>query len=144
MSTCIDWATPNLPLWFILIICWIICCSEKELFWHQVIYFSPFLSFSPNECPLQWIWAMLDGNFSIVCGSVAETILCLVSSGYNINRSHTIFFFSCGTGYFYILRHDEIFEEQISHSASRTGLSEVCHKIVLKLFTWCGACWEQK
>lgn len=84
---------------------------------------------------------MLDGNFSIVCGSVAETILCLVSSGCNLNRSHSshFFFFSCGIVYFYILKHDEVFEEQISHSASRTALSEVGHKIVLKLFTWCGA-----
>lgn len=35
---------------------------------------------------------MLDGNFSIVCGSAVETILCLVSSDCNINRSHTTFF----------------------------------------------------
>lgn len=80
---------------------------------------------------------MLNGNFSIVCGSVVETILCLVLSGCNKNRNHSTFL--CGMMYFYNLKHDDIFEEHISHSTSRTSLSEVCHKIVFKLFTWCGA-----
>lgn len=135
--TCMLRATLNLPLCFIHMANLLVL--KEPVFCHKVVSFFSLLVFL-FQCPLQWTRVMLDGNFSIVCGSVVETILCLVSSGRNINRSHTTFL--CGMVYFYNLKHDDIFEEQISHSASRTSLSEVCHKTVFKLFTCCGAYWE--